>query len=54
MALRKYMSTEKTDVLSDAEHKQVESNLHKLGKKSGAGLSESERKKAFTQLDDRN
>ena len=54
MTLRKYQSVEKTDVLSQDEHKQVESNLHKLGKKSAAGLGEVDRKKVFRQLADRN
>jgi hypothetical protein len=50
MAFKKYQSVEKTDVLSETEHKQVESNLHKLGKTSGAGLSDADRKKAFDSV----
>ncbi len=51
MSFRKYQSVEKTEVLSEEEHKQVESKLHKLGKTSMTELDEDERKELSDSLD---
>lgn len=47
MALRKYQSVEKAQVLPPSEQKAISSNLHSIGKTSAAKLSEDERRKAL-------
>lgn len=48
MALTKYQSVEKTEVLPPVEQKQISDNLHSIGKTSAKNLSEEERKKLLT------
>jgi hypothetical protein len=47
MAMRKYQSVEKTEVLPPKEQQKIASNLHKLGKTSAKDLDEEDRRKAF-------
>jgi ribosome recycling factor len=47
---RKYQKVEKANVLSEDEHRKVESNLHKLNKTSAADLTDEERKKTFDSI----
>lgn len=47
MALRKYQSVEKTEVLPPREQQAIQQNLHKMGKTSARDLDEEERRKAF-------
>jgi hypothetical protein len=51
MAMRKYQSVEKTQVLSPEEQTKVSENLHKLGKTSARGLTDEERAAFKTALD---
>lgn len=51
MAFKKYQKVEKSDVLSPAEHKQVEENLHKVGKTSARDLNDEERAEVLDKLD---
>jgi len=51
MGFRKYQSVEKTDVLSEDDHKKVEAKLHKLGKTSMTELDEDERNSLVAGLD---
>lgn len=50
MGFRKFQSVEHTEVLSKAEHKRVESHLHKLSKTSATELTEEEREELQKQL----
>jgi len=43
VALRKYQRAEKEEVLSPEQHKQVEEQLHLLGKTSASELDQQER-----------
>jgi hypothetical protein len=47
MALRKFQSVEKTEVLAPQEQKAISSGLHAIGKTSARNLSEEERRKMF-------
>jgi tRNA G37 N-methylase TrmD len=50
MAFRKYQKVERQEVLSEGDHKRVESHLHKLGKTSAADLTDEEREELQKQL----
>lgn len=47
MAMRKYQSVEKTQVLPPAEQERISTNVHKLGKTSASELTDEERRKAL-------
>lgn len=44
MALRKYQSVEKAEVLTPTDQTKISENLHKLGKTSAVDLTDEERK----------
>lgn len=53
MGFRKHTQAEKIEVLSPEEHKQVQEELHFLGKTSARDLSEEDRQEIFKDpLDD--
>lgn len=47
MALRKYQSTEKVEVLPVDEQTKISENLHKVGKTSAVNLTDEERASAL-------
>jgi hypothetical protein len=47
MAMRKYQSVEKTEVLPPKEQQAISSGLHAIGKTSARDLSEEERRRAL-------
>ncbi len=49
MAMRKYQTVEKADVLPPKEQQAISNSLHKLGKSSARDLSEEERKSLLTR-----
>lgn len=48
MAMRKYQSVEKTEVLPPQEQQKISSDLHAIGKTSAKELTEEERQKLLT------
>ncbi|GAC1397183.1 MAG: hypothetical protein NVSMB52_10870 [Chloroflexota bacterium] len=47
MSFRKTQSVEKAEVLSPAEHAEIENQLHKIGKTSAQELTPEQRKTAL-------
>ena len=47
MAMRKYQSVEKTEVLAPSAQKAISTGLHSIGKTSARDLSEEERRKVL-------
>lgn len=54
MAFQKFNKVESAKVLSPQQHEAVETELHKLGKTSAAGLTEEERENLKMALESSN
>lgn len=51
MAMRKYQSVEKTEILDEEDHSKLSKSLKKFGKKRVSELPEDERKEILDTLD---
>ncbi len=51
MPMTKYADVESAQVLSPQEHEQIESGLHRLGKKSARDLTDDQREQVLPEVE---